>query len=104
MESIKSYLTIDGWKADLEKTLTDVKDIGILARRVLGISDYGLPKFGGEMNSKETKRFVWDSTALWFNNEQKFQNYATTNYWPLGRCLIWNGKNARRYDDSALFS
>ena len=99
MQKAKDYLTLKGWKADLEKTIRDFKDIGILAKRALGLSHYGF-KDGGEMTSRELEDATWRASALWFNNEQEFRVYAMTNYWPLGRCLIGHGKNARRYDDT----
>ncbi len=100
MQKAKDYLTSKGWKADLEETVKDFKDIGISVKRALGLSHYGLPKWGGEMTSRELEDVAWRASALWFDNEQDFQVYAMTNYWPLGRCLIGHGKNARRYDDT----
>lgn len=99
MQKAKDYLTSNGWKADLEETVKDFKDIGILVKRALGLSHYGF-KNGGEMTSKESEDLAWRSSALWFDNEQAFQAYAMSNYLPLGRCLIGHGKNARRYDDT----
>ena len=99
MQKAKDYLTSKGWKADLEETVNDLKDIGVLVKRAVGLSHYGF-KNGGEMTSKERKDLAWRSGALWFDDEQEFQVYAMTNYWPLGCCLIGHGKNARRYDDT----
>ncbi|MDP2925456.1 MAG: hypothetical protein Q8N99_03725 [Nanoarchaeota archaeon] len=99
MQKTKDYLTLKGWKADLEKTVRDFKDIGILVKRTLGLSHYGF-KNGGEMTSRELEDTAWRASALWFDSEQEFQVYTMTNYWPLGRCLIGHGKNARRYDDT----
>jgi len=101
MQKTKEYLTFKGWKADLEETARDFKDIGILVKRALGLSHYGL-KNGGEMTSRELEDLGWRASALWFDNEQEFQVYAMKNYWPLGRCLIGHGKNARRYDDTLV--
>ncbi len=98
MQKTKDYLTSKGWKADLEETVRDFKDVKILVKRALGVSHYGF-KNGGEMTSKESEDLAWKSSARWFDNEQDFQVYAATNYWPLGRCLIGHGKTARRYDD-----
>ena len=100
MRKAKDYLTSKGWKADLEETVNDLKDIGILVKRVVGLSYYGLKKWGGEMTSRELEDFSWRANAYWFDNEQEFQVYAMTNYWPLGRCLIGHGKNERRYEDT----
>lgn len=102
MEKAKDYLTLKGWKADLEKTVRDFKDIEILVKRTVGQSYYGLAKWGGEMTSTELEDFNWRASALWFNNEQDFQAYAMSNYLPLGRCLIGHGNNARRYDDTLM--
>ena len=86
--------------------MTQVKerlnDLGILVRRAFGLSHYGFEKTGGEMTSSEREDLAWRSSALWFDNEKEFQAYAMTNYWPLGRCLIGHGKNARRYDDTLV--
>lgn len=99
MQKIKNYLSLEGWKADLEQTLTDLKDIKILTKRTLGFSHYGF-KNGAEMTSREVEDFCWKQNALWFDNEEEFQIHAMTNLLPLGRCLIGHGKNARRYDDT----
>ncbi|MBI4453718.1 hypothetical protein HY636_03680 [Candidatus Woesearchaeota archaeon] len=102
MQNTKDYLTLKGWKADLEETIRNFKDSGILVKRIAGLSYYGLQKWGGEMTSGELEDFSWRSSALWFDNERDFQFYAMSNYWPLGRCLIGHGKNARRYDDTIV--
>ena len=99
MQKAKDYLTSKGWKADLEETVNDLKDIGVLVKRAVGLSHYGF-KNGGEMTSREREDLAWQSSALWFDNEKDFQVHLMTNYWPLGRCLIGHGKNARRYDDT----
>ena len=75
MQKAKNYLSLKGWKADLEKTIRDFKGMGILARRVLGLSHYGF-KNGGEMTSRELKDFNWKATALWFGTEKDFQPYV----------------------------
>ncbi len=103
MQKLKDYLTLKGWKADLEETLRDIKDVGILIKRTVGLSYYGLPGWGGEMTSRELDDFCWRSKALWFNNEKEFQLYAMQNKYPLGPCLIGWGKNERRYDDTVIF-
>ena len=99
MQKVKEYLTLKGWKADLEETVRDFKDIGILVKRALGLSHYGF-KNGGEMTSGECEDFAWRASAFLFDNEQEFQVYALTHKLPLGRCLIGWGKNERRYDDT----
>ena len=99
MQKAKDYLTLKGWQADLEETARNVKDIGILAKRALGLSHYGF-KNGGEMTSREREDLSWKANALWFDNEREFQLYAMTHKLPLGRCLICFGKNERRYDDT----
>ncbi|MBS3093001.1 hypothetical protein J4456_00285 [Candidatus Pacearchaeota archaeon] len=99
MQKAKDYLSLEGWKADLEETVRDVKDTGILVKRMLGLSHYGF-KNGGEMTSRELKDFIWRTSALWFKDDKEFQIYAMTNKLPLGRCLIGWGKNERRYDDT----
>ena len=100
MQKAKNYLTSKGWKADLEEIVRNFKDVKVLVKRELGLSHYGFEKTGGEMTSRERDDFAWRANALWFDNEQEFQVYLMTNYWPLGRCLIGYGKNARRYDDT----
>ncbi|MEK6933307.1 MAG: hypothetical protein AABW75_00335 [Nanoarchaeota archaeon] len=101
MQKAKDYLTSKGWKADLEETIRDFKDVKILVKRALGLCHYGF-KNGGEMTSRELKDLSWRTSALWFENEQDFQVYAMKNHWPLGRCLIGYGENARRYDDTLV--
>lgn len=96
MQKTKDYLTLKGWKADLDETLRDFKDAGILVNRALGYPNYKLPR----RTSREFKDFKWRASALWFDNEEDFQVYAMSNYWPLGRCLIGHGKNAKKYDDT----
>ncbi len=99
MQKAKDYLTSKGWKADLEETIRDFKDVKLLVKRALRLSHYGF-KNGGEMTSRENEDLSWRASAIWFDNEQEFQVYAMANYRPLGRCLIGHGKNARRYDDT----
>jgi len=101
MQKTKDYLTLKGWKADLDETRRDLKDMGIILKRLLGLSHYGFKK-GREMTSRELEDLDWRASAFWFGDEQEFQSYAMTNYWPLGRCLIGHGKNARRYDDTLV--
>lgn len=103
MEKARNYLTSKGWKADLEETVRDFKDVKVLVKRALRLSHYGF-KNGGEMTSREQEELAWISSALWFENEQEFQVHAMTNYWPLGRCLIGYGKKARKYDDTLEIS
>jgi|SRR3989344_3326930 len=103
MQKAKNYLSLKGWKADLEKTIRDFKGMGILARRVLGLSHYGF-KNGGEMTSREVEDVAWRASALWFDNEQEFQVYMMTHKLPLGRCVMGHGKNERRYDDTLEIS
>jgi len=84
----------------MQKVKENLKDIGILVRRALGFSHYGFEKTGGEMTSREREDLAWRSSALWFDNEQDFQVYAMTNYWPLGRCLIGHGVEIpKRYEN-----
>ena len=99
MQKARNYLTSKAWKADLEETVRDFKDVKVLVKRALGLSHYGF-KNGGEMNSREREELAWRSSALWFGTEQAFQVHVITNYWSLGRCLIGYGKNARKYDDT----
>ena len=103
MQKVKNYLTLNEWKTDLKRTVTDIKDIVIIAKRTIGVSHYGLSKWGGEMTSKELEDFNWRQSALWFDDKREFETYAMNNYWPLGRCLVGHGKNARKFDDSVLF-
>ena len=102
MQKLKDYLTIKGWKNDLQETVRDVNDISILIRRVIGLSRYGF-KDEKEMTSREREDLLFRSTALWFDNEQEFLCYAMTNEYPLGRCTIGYGRKERRYDDSIFF-
>ncbi len=99
MESIEAYFTREGWKADLEKTFVDIKDLSILVKRTIGLSEYGY-KSGQEMTSKEREDLLFVSKSLWFDSEREFQIYAMTNKFPLGPCLIYEGKASRRFDDS----
>ena len=99
IQKTKNYLTLEGWRADLEETVRDIKDIRILVKRTLGLSHYGF-KNGKEMTSRELEDLSWRVSALWFDNEEEFQAYAMNNKLPLGRCLIGFGKKSRRYDDS----
>ena len=102
MQKAKDYLTSKGWKVDLEETVNDLKDIGILVKRAVGLSYYGSKKYGGEMTLRELEDSSWNASALWFNSEPEFQVYAMTHEWPLGRCVIGYGKNATRYDDTLV--
>src|SRR3989344_800168 len=103
MQKIKNYLTLNGWKKDLDETMTDFKDIKVLVRRGLGLSHYGYGD-GREMTSRELDDFSWRQGALWFSDEQEFQNYMMKNKFPLGRCVIGFGKNERRYDDADFYT
>lgn len=103
MEKLQDYLTKEGWKKDWLQTKTDFNDLSVLTRRTLGLSHYGLPKFGEEMTSREFREFCFDSSALWFNNDEEFKTYMMTNKFPLGRAKIGFGRTARRYDDTHSF-
>lgn len=51
----------------MTQLLNDFKDIGILVKRALGLSDYGLPEWGGEMTSRELEDFnsrFWPGEAV----------------------------------------
>jgi len=98
MQRAKDYLTLEGWKSDWEETKRDLKDIGILVRRELGLSHYGF-KNNGEMTSGEIKDLSFRASALWFSDENEFLVYSLTHKFPLGRCVIGYGKNEKRYDD-----
>ena len=102
MQNAKNYLTLKGWKADLDETVNDLKDIGIVVKRALGLSSYWFEN-EEEMTSKEREDLCFRSTAYFFGNEQDFLVYAMTHPFPLGRSVIGYGKDPRRYDDSALF-
>jgi len=61
MQKTRDYLTLKGWKVDLEETAKDFKDIGILVKRALGLS-YKYGRYGfeesGEMTSRELEADV----------------------------------------------
>jgi hypothetical protein len=101
MQKARDYSTLKGWETKLEETTRDFKDLGILVRRTLGLSHYGF-KNGGEMTSREREDVNWRASARLFSTEQEFQLYAMTHEWPIGRCVIGHGKNARRYDDTIV--
>lgn len=94
-----NYLTFKGWKADLKETLTDFSDPGILIKRQFIHSD---SKYG-DLTSKEIEDIVFEACALWFLSEKEFKLYQATHKWPLGPCLIYDGKKKRRFDDTKLF-
>ncbi len=113
MEKLTDYLTKEGWQRDLDRTSVDFKDLGILARRACGVSQYGIQTKSltslsdviCEMTSRERKAFEFDSQSLWFSTEQEFDAYARNNLFPLGKCTIGFGrKNVRRFDDTALWN
>ena len=112
MEKLTDYLTQEGWQKDLDKTQVDFKDLGILTRRTLGFSQYGIQTKSitslsdviCEMTSRERKEYEFDSQSLWFSTEQEFDAYARNNLFPLGKCTISFGKNVRRFDDTALWN
>ena len=98
MQKAKDYLTLNGWKADLEETARDIKDTKVLVKRLLGLSHYGF-KNNGEMTSRKQEDLAWISSAFLFENEKKFGVYQRTSKWPLGHGIIGHGKHERRYDD-----
>jgi len=100
MRKAKTYLTGKGWKADLNETVKDFKDLAIIIKRNFKPSD---DKYGN-LTSREIDRFVEYSNSLLFFSEADFQLYAMTNKWPIGPCLIYDfdKKTERRFDDSFI--
>ncbi|HLD15142.1 MAG TPA: hypothetical protein VJB94_01015 [Candidatus Nanoarchaeia archaeon] len=97
---MKDYLTLKAWEDDLKETVNDFRDLStIVKRQFIRSSD----KFK-YLTSREIERMSFAAGALWFSSEKEFDLYATTHKWPLGPCLIYDGKKTIRFDDTKLFN
>ena len=100
MQKAKEYMFLKGWKEDLEQTLTDFQDLATIVKRNLKPSD---KKFDN-LTSREMEAMVENANSLIFYGERDFLQYAMTNKWPLGPCIIYEGRNKRKFDDSFMFN
>jgi len=91
MKKAKDYLTFRGWKADLDETRRDLKDIRILVRRAFRLLHYGF-KNGGEMTSKEPE---YDDTLKVIN--QNMYRDREGKYNSLTDTLLEELERERRY-------